>query len=163
MAATPGMAFLIESIRTAVSGLYVPQVSRKMTLPLRGMRPEAPFNQRPVAASQNGRFLNCPALQGIYPPRAVYLTLPRRGRLMDGYSSGCSPGNCRMIEELSRNRVPTRAVMQASGPLAARREGIHAASNTTTTNRVIAAPIAMGSFSGTLKSRAASAFVAQKE
>src|SRR5438445_9770844 len=47
--------------------------------------------QRPVAASQNDRFLNCPALQGIDPPRAVYLTLPRRGRLMDGYTFGCSP------------------------------------------------------------------------
>src|SRR5580658_5821423 len=45
MAATPVIAFVIEYIRTIVSGLYVPQVSRKMTLPFRAMRPEAPFSR----------------------------------------------------------------------------------------------------------------------
>ncbi len=48
MAATPVMAFVIEYIRTIVSGLYVPQVSRKTTLPFRAMRPDAPFS-RPAA------------------------------------------------------------------------------------------------------------------
>src|SRR6478609_7233619 len=47
MAATPVMAFVIEYIRTIVSGLYAPQVSRKTTLPFRAMSPEAPFS-RPV-------------------------------------------------------------------------------------------------------------------
>src|ERR1022692_2026564 len=41
------MAFVIEYIRTMVSGLEAPQVSRKTTLPFRAMRPEAPFS-RPV-------------------------------------------------------------------------------------------------------------------
>jgi hypothetical protein len=48
MAATPVMALVIEYMRTIVSGLYAPQVSRKTTLPFRAMRPEAPFS-RPVA------------------------------------------------------------------------------------------------------------------
>src|SRR5690349_16430856 len=51
MAATPVMAFVIEYIRTIVSGLYVPQVSRKMILPFRAMRPEAPFSRPAVICS----------------------------------------------------------------------------------------------------------------